>query len=303
VANGLHKEYLQQSEIMSNPRGRIELSGTIRAWSRGQFHLVQARRFDQSSDVAVDRLIKSALESFLQRIRPYSPESRDLVRRANVAWNEMPGVIGRATALDNEACKAILRASSLPAARHYYYRRLEIALLIMSNQGIELQKQGTDALLESFIINFEDLFEEYLRNVLQNQAIGGLTVKDGNREGKKPLFDDRDLPPAQPDILVTYQPTGRAIVAEVKYKERPSREDINQAITYALSYGCNHAILIHQWAPGVPKGLSLLGTIRGHRLDAYAFDLGAKDVEAEEKAFTDCVFGLLRPTRDAHAAA
>jgi 5-methylcytosine-specific restriction enzyme subunit McrC len=78
VANGLHKEYVVLTDMTSHPRGPIEPSGTINAWSRGMYHKVQAQRFEQSSDVAVNRLIKEALLFVLQRIRPYSSDSRAL---------------------------------------------------------------------------------------------------------------------------------------------------------------------------------------------------------------------------------
>jgi 5-methylcytosine-specific restriction enzyme subunit McrC len=303
ATNGLHKEYVRRSESTSQPRGRIEIAGTIREWSRGQFHKVQAQRFEQSSDIAVNRLIKAALFFVLQRIRSHSDDSRQLIKRANAAYFDLPVVVGGLRKADYESCKAILRANALPAARSYYYRAIEIALLILSNRGIALQEHGTDVLLETFIINFEDLFEEYLRRVLQHKAQGELTVRDGNRQGKKALFDDKMDPPAQPDIVLSWRPTGRTVIAEVKYKERAVREDINQAITYALCYGTQRAVLVHQSRPGAPKGFSHIGTIRGIRIEGYAFDLGAKDLDAEEQMFCDCLFDLVRPPHVASAAA
>jgi 5-methylcytosine-specific restriction enzyme subunit McrC len=184
---------------------------------------------------------------------------------------------------------------SLPVARSYYYRPIEIALLILSNRAVALQEHGRDVLLETFIINFEELFEEYLRRVLQNRTESEFVVRDGNHEGKKPLFDDRRDPPAQPDMLVVWRPTNRKVIAEVKYKDKPDRSDINQAITYALSYGTDRAVLVHQCKPGSPGGLKTIGTINGIRIDAYAFDLGATDIDAEEKAFAECFFELVRP--------
>jgi 5-methylcytosine-specific restriction enzyme subunit McrC len=293
AANGLHKEYVRYTEMTSHPRGRIELAGTLRAWARGQFHKVQGQRFEQSSDIAVNRLIKAALYFVLQRIRPGSQGGRDLIRRANTAYVELPAIIGNLRASDYEMSKSILRASGLPATRGYYYRALEIALLILSNRGVALQEYGNDVLLETFIINFEDLFEEYLRRVLQQRALGELTVKDGNREGKKPLFDDKNEPPAQPDIVLAWPPTGRTLIAEVKYKEKPDRSDINQTITYALSYDTTRALLVHQSKPGSPNGLYLIGTIHGIRIEGYAFDLGAADLDAEEAAFAKCLFDLV----------
>jgi 5-methylcytosine-specific restriction enzyme subunit McrC len=294
--SGIHKEYVDQTEITGHPSGRIEIAGTMHAWSRGQFHKVQARRFSQSSDIPVNRLVRGALHFVLQRIRPVSEGGTGLIGRLNAAYLEMPNMIGPLRAADYEECKTILRTRSLPSLRAYYYRPIEIALLILSNQGVALQEHGYDILLETFIVNFEDLFETYVRRILQQQATADLWVRNGNLEAKKSLFDDKRDPPAQPDIVLTWRPTNRKVIAEVKYKERPDRQDINQVITYALCYGTDCAMLIHQCKPGSPKGLMPIGTIRGIRVEAYGFDLGATDLDAEEKAFADCLFGLVRAT-------
>lgn len=304
AANGLQKEYLDRSEITSHPSGRVRLAGTLRTWSRGQLHRVEARRFEQSSDIPANRLIKAALRFLLERIHPESSErSRSLIRQANDAYYGLPTVIGPLRASDYEACTAIVRRHSLPVARSYYYRPLEISLLILSNHSVALQEHGNDVLLETFVINFEELFEQYMRRVLQNRAPPHCGVKDGNRDGKKPLFDDRREPPAQPDILITRHPADQKVIGEVKYKDKPDRSDINQAITYALSYGTNRTVLIHQCRPGSPRGLKTIGMIRGIRIYAYAFDLGASDIDAEEEAFAQCLFELVRPPHVVGAAA
>ncbi|GLK74918.1 hypothetical protein GCM10008171_01710 [Methylopila jiangsuensis] len=165
--------------------------------------------------------------------------------------------------------------------------------MILSNGGVSLQDRGSDILLESFILNFEILFEDYLRRVLQNRRVRDIVVRDGNNEGKKPLFDDARQPPAQPDIVL-YSPSDRKkLIAEVKYKDKPSREDINQAVTYAVSYRTDRAILVHQSRPDGPKGLRHIGTTNGISIDAYAFDLANADFQQEERLFADRLFGLM----------
>ena len=160
-----------------------------------------------------------------------------------------------------------------------------------------MQEQGNDLLLETFIIDFDELFEEYVRRVLQRHADadGHLFVKDGNHEGKKPLFDDRNDPSAQPDIVFGWRPSGHSIVAEVKYKEKPQRDDINQAVTYSLCYRADRTILVHQAGTPAQRGLRPIGTIQQIRVDAYGFDLAAADLDSEEAVFADCLLNLVRP--------
>ena len=89
-----------------------------------------------------------------------------------------------------------------------------------------LQVQGSDIALQTFLLDFEDVFEQYLRRVLEIRSTGVLNVQDGNGDGKRPLYDNRTDTPAQPDIILL-PPSGAPVIAEVKYKEKP---DICNAI-------------------------------------------------------------------------
>lgn len=293
--NGLLKDYVRVSEMTGSPRGRIDLSSTMsRTWSRGLKHKVVAQRFEQTSDIPVNRLIKTALRTALARIRPGTDKSRELIVALNRAFFDLPSGIDDMTARDFEAAKHILMGKLLPETRAYYGRALEIAIMIMSNRGIALQDEGSDVMLDSFIVNFETMFEDYLRRVLQMRSDPTqIRVRDGNHEGKKSLFDDKKDPPAQPDIVVSSIASGKKVIAEVKYKEKPKREDYNQAITYAVTYRTDRSILVHQNAPGAAKGLRHIGTMNGIVLDAYAFDLSNEDLDAEETAFANCILGAV----------
>jgi 5-methylcytosine-specific restriction enzyme subunit McrC len=178
--------------------------------------------------------------------------------------------------------------------RFYYYKALEIALLVLAGRGVSLQNYGSDVVLGSFIINFEELFEAYVRNVLQSQCGSAFWVQDGNREAKKPLFDDCKEPPAQPDIVIIERASGQKTIAEVKYKDRPNRDDINQALTYALSYRTKKSVLIHQRRPSAKQGLQKIGLVNGIHLNSYAFDLAVTDIEREEREMAACLFDLAK---------
>jgi 5-methylcytosine-specific restriction enzyme subunit McrC len=133
----------------------------------------------------------------------------------------------------------------------------------------------------------------YLRRVLQAFANEQIAVHDGNAEGKKPLYDDRADPPAQPDIVLLRRDTNQHVIVEVKYKDKPDRGDVNQAISYALTYRSNRVVLVHQRGPGANAGLRRLGIINNIAVDAYAYDLGRVDIDAEETAFADSLLAML----------
>jgi 5-methylcytosine-specific restriction enzyme subunit McrC len=291
---GLHKEYLRSARSTSHPSGRIDISSSLKKhWSRGQLHRVVAQRFEQASDVPVNRVIKYALQFLLQRLRSTSPTSLDLIRRANQAFNQLPGSIGEMAIADLQDAKTVIQRRLLPTQRDYYYRALEIAVLILSNGGIALQEKGSDVLLRSFVVNFDDLFECYIRRVLQSFASNEIGVFDGNNERRKYLFQNTKIHHAQPDIVISSNVVAKTVVSDVKYKDLPKREDINQAVTYAVSYGTDRTLIIHQVRPGSPSGLKHIGVLGGISVDAYGFDLNSTDLPKEERAMADAIFALL----------
>jgi 5-methylcytosine-specific restriction endonuclease McrBC regulatory subunit McrC len=119
-------------------------------------------------------------------------------------------------------------------SRSYYIPSLEIALAIVRGRSV-VASEGGKLELPSYIINFETLFEDYLRKALcAKQHDAPFEVSDGNDAGKRPLFDDSSHPPAQPDILIKRDE--KLLVVDVKYKEKVDRADINQVVTYASVY-------------------------------------------------------------------
>lgn len=120
-----------------------------------------------------------------------------------------------------------------------------------------------------------------------------LRIRDGNKEAKKKLFDDKKDPTAQPDIVVDSAASiSPLVIVDAKYKDNIERSDINQAITYAASYRAANAVLVHQSAKDTKGRRRKLGSIGTINLYAYAFDLGSTTLEEEEQAFADSIANL-----------
>ncbi|MBY3215937.1 hypothetical protein HFO21_16475 [Rhizobium laguerreae] len=291
--HGMHKEYVGQTHSTSQPSGRIDLSSSLqRHWSRGQLHCVVSSRFDLSSNLPVNRVIKAALIFLLQRLQ-LGQASGELIAEGNGALLRIPSSITEASTADIEHAGAVLRRGSLPIQRDYYYRALEISLLILSNGGIALQEEGSDVLLRSFVVNFDDLFESYVRRILQSASTNDIRVFDGNTERRKYLFQNTKVHYAQPDIVVSSGHSLKTVVSDVKYKDSPKREDINQVVTYAVSYGTNQTVIIHQAKPGTGSGLRHIGRMGTISVDAYGLDLDSADLPSEEAKMVDIIFGMV----------
>lgn len=166
-------------------------------------------------------------------------------------------------------------------------------MLILENKIISLERRGFDIVLDTFIVNFEEVFEDYIRHVLLDLCPDTCWVRNGNREGRKPLFDEGKEPPAQPDIVIIDASTRKKVIFEVKYKDKLSRDDYNQAITYTVSYRTKTVVLVHQATSSHLPGLRKIGSIDGIQLLSYAIDLASNEIEHEEKKLSECLFKLL----------
>ncbi|MGH8040260.1 MAG: 5-methylcytosine restriction system specificity protein McrC [Pseudomonas sp.] len=179
---------------------------------------------------------------------------------------------------------------SLPESLAFYADAVSYASLILHGNGISLDDSGDEHELDGFIVNFETMFEDYVRNSISLHAPADWRIEDGNTIGRKPLFDDRPSPPAQPDIVISN--SAIRVVVEVKYKEKPDRSDINQALTYALSYGTRIAIILHLCGVGGHAGAYLIGRVGSVSLYGYRLDLGVATMQQQERQLADDLFAL-----------
>ena len=305
---GLHREYAQRRADTSFPRGRILMGATFeRHMARGRSHAVTASWFEQSSDTAPNRCLKYAIWLLAQRYVMITPRKGQ--RGIVIELNRLYNLFGK-TRLDKS--KRFLKDSlvsdpnRLPPLRSYYAQALYIATTIIENRGVDFDRKGGDVLLPSMIFDFDVVFENYLRAVLQEQfsvLAPYLRVLDGNlggtSGGAKLLFDTSTLKEkANPDIVIRQDNADKEalypIIIDAKYKpvENPDRSDINQAIGYGLSYGCHNVVLAHPRREGGAVGLRLIGTIKGFNFYQYIFDLANKNPQEEESKFAKEILSL-----------
>lgn len=293
--HGYHKSYVPRTENTSHPRGRIDIRQTaLLNFSRGIRHKLITRRFNQTTDTLYNRVLKWALLFLAERFIRNPLRDRQLMTRLNSAISAFESVATERTDALIRSVDSDLRRNRLPQSRQYYEQPLRIALTILAGNGVSLVKKGEEVELSSYVVNFDDVFEEYIRAILRSTLPRkSFRVRDGNKEARKGLFDDVKHPPAQPDIVVDSVDSGRRVIAEVKYKEKVDRGDLNQAITYAASYRARDVMLVHQCLTSASSGRHRLGAIDSRTVYAYGFDLNATDLSREEQAFADSVAALL----------
>lgn len=278
VDHGLKKSYLFKRSNDSNPRGRIDFHDTIRSnFARGRPDRIVSHQADQKIDIPENRLLRAAGELLLTRLRRYKGGAHS-VRGGLASLLSYFSGVSTISPGDIRWLREQNRTDASRANQNLSFldQALSLALLILDETEVEIEAVGGAVDLSAVVVDFDVLFEEYVRNSLsmERQRMGlNFAVLDGNKSGRKGLFDNRANPPAQPDVVLR-APNGETLMLlEIKYKAWPDRGDYNQAITYAASYKVSVVVLVHQASKAADAGLSEIGRVGPIKLMRYGLPL------------------------------
>jgi 5-methylcytosine-specific restriction enzyme subunit McrC len=289
---GLHRWYVKCEENSSHPRGRLDFGRNLRLnVMRGTKHKISFSRHELTTNTAYNQLIKAALWLAAERLSRLEIRNRQLLDQLADGLRVFEGLpLVEPTRIASFVQQELDR-DRIPPSRSYYTQALKVSLSIVRGRSVQDGPHG-QLELASYVINFETLFEDYLRRALQLSARNDQSrVLDGNGVGGRALFDEKQEPLAQPDIVI--KSLGRQpVVIDVKYKEKVERADINQVVTYAATYRTDLAILVFQYSGFGQIGLRLIGSIDDLKVYAYAFDLNALNLKDQEEQFELCMFEL-----------
>jgi 5-methylcytosine-specific restriction enzyme subunit McrC len=310
VHEGLFATYSQREQNTSFPSGRVLITPTVRKYhARGVRHRVRATWHERTYDNAQNRLLKYTIWILIQRLSAVV-QRKGMVRLRS----ELSRYYCAFTKVRLDRSRSFLRSSAvsdstrLPAVRSYYAQAIELAQLLVRDNSLDLATHQGSVMAPSLLVDMQAAFEAYLRNsiMLQFARIGSAySVLDGNQGApagaRKKLFDEPDSDNATPDIVLCEE--GGAgiskndvpLLVEVKYKPRPDRSDINQAMAYALTYRCQRVVLAHATnGPISAGGMHKIGSIDNTVFFRYAFNLTA-NLEVEEQHFAEAIAQLVHP--------
>ncbi|MGA4779810.1 5-methylcytosine restriction system specificity protein McrC [Cellulosimicrobium sp. AB352] len=323
---GLMKEYVRESESSSFPHGRIDSTKTMqRLASRGIKHRAAYSWWERSADITVNRCLRAALRKLHARYdRTSGPGQRR--QRRQFAKGERHRMARIASGMSllryvqddpNHMClrdRRVRGLQELPEPRSYYRAALDLAVAILMDRGVDLDRPGATLRLPSVVINSETLFEEYIRTSLKDRfADLGVEVVDGNQaEGHLPLYTEptaamtglvpeapawKETPAkTQPDVLFRDFRGRVPLVADVKYTlvtDSAKRASVEQVILYAVRYGCRVAMTIHPRPHGGEAGLRVSGRIGDVLVLQYRIDLSALDFAEETERMVSSFRRLL----------
>lgn len=304
---GLLRAYERREGEGHLPHGRIDFTRTVQRFAaRGVSNKAAYSWFERTIDTPVNRCVKAAMDVVHQHLTKTrsKPRRGDRAKAARMAgqfhaFEEVSDDPDYRFLEDAE----VLGLRPLPDPRAYYRPVLDLAVVILRGVGLALELGGSDVQLGSLLIDTNKLFENFVRVSLAKHAAAhgwSVEVLDGNTDGKVDLYDvpdplpdpfgtpmpalaSRDAGKAQPDVVLKALDGTFPLVAEVKNTIHganadtdtlPNRDEVEQAVTYALRYNLGVTLLIHPWIKG-SKGLLYVGRVRSIDVYDYRLDLSS----------------------------
>lgn len=238
TSRGVLRGYRPTEERLISPRGRIDIATQIR---RPGLPSPIPCRFDEFTvDIDENRALVAALDR-LRRVPGVSAELRSQLLHLRPRFADVPLVAVDPATLD--------RWQSNRLNRHYEVA-LRLAAVIL--RSVTLRNIDGKVAAPSFMINMNDLFQDFVADRLRAALRGRLDVID---EPTVHLGQPRRLA-MRPDLVFRHPGSRRrapaAYVGDVKYKlsAGPARmSDYYQLLAYTTALGLEDGVLIYAQRP------------------------------------------------------
>lgn len=294
-AEGVYREYVIKEGNCGSLRGRLNAVEYIRSSiAKAQRTTVPCSYYELSIDTLFNRVIKRAIHEIGFALSRDEHVDASILRElayfsdvfVSVPLDNSPSLLDRV--------RGELARKHVPDLRRYYLDVLDVCLIILEGSGVELVDQHGKAEMHSLVVNLEDAFEQYIRQVLRSFAVAGAgeSILDGNLEGKSFLFSDNPSYSAKPDLIVVKNRTTK-LIGDVKYKTKLAESDRYQLISHSISYGVTKAFFVTPAVNETDSGPDYVGAIGGEdplKIYHYRINLNSIDLPSEEKKLADWVF-------------
>ncbi|MCY3892394.1 MAG: hypothetical protein OXF65_03750 [Acidimicrobiaceae bacterium] len=300
VARGLFHHYRREEDDLVALRGRIDF---VRQFRRGGVLVPMACVWDDfTADVDENRCLLAGIRRALM-VPGVPAEDRRRLRRVTAALDGVAELapISALNRLEQIESRGFTRMNE------HYRPGLRLARLLLAN--LALRDQHGDTAASAFMVDMNQLFEDFVTARLQNALRGRLDVAAQLR----PHLDEEGRITIRPDLLLRQHGTDVG-VADLKYKLAADASDENgaeavgyhgdyyQLLAYATALGVRDGTLIYcadandelVAGPAEHAGAVLLPSVvtvrnAGTRLHTYAIDLSgnSSDIDDQITALAD----------------
>ena len=238
----IEKKSLKHSKVKVRQRrnslkGQIELIPTLINLTAQKTNPVQCLFYDTTYSIPENRVLAAAAGTLL-RCNAVHKEHRDIAIR----WMQKLRNI-RLQEREFQYIISGLNLKRFTGSRSYYISALLMARLILGQAGITFD-ENLHVDIESVLVNMPDLFEKYIRTVLQNflHPKGYYVEKRKNQTAT--LFTDGTCN-LVPDVIISDKHDIQLIL-DTKYKpsETIAAQDYYQMCAYLSGYGIKKGVLI-----------------------------------------------------------
>lgn len=258
LARGVLRSYRAEEDRLVALRGRLDLTAQFR---QAGVRVPVACRFDEhTADIDENRYLKGATRLAVRAPGVNAGDRRRLLRQL-VALEDVADVPVSGDLLDR------IPISRLNA---HYEPALRLARLLLDN--LTLVDQSGDRAASSFMVNMNDLFEDFVTQRLQRELRGRLDVQG---QYSTHLAEHRRVS-IRPDLVFRRRGDNR-YVADIKYKltgdARARSNDYYQLLAYTTALDLPEGVLIHCLADGGVPERSVTVRHAGKVLHTLAVDL------------------------------
>lgn len=273
---GIYRDYVRKVNNSSAPKGKIlfKENMSVNIFKNINYKVVHSFQ-ELDRDILPNQVIKYTIEYLIQYYRLFERDKKFL-RKLNYYREIFSRVSYNRNIRELSSYEIKEIKESIPQIRNYYLEVLEFCFLIINKASFQFEahQYKNTSTLPSIYINMEDVFEQYLINILKEyEKRKNISIY----KGKKRLFSDTLKPNIEPDIILEKDNVVTRI-ADAKYKgDIPTRDDIFQMISYLDSYKCDVGVFI------LPRNnntrIEYLGNLNEKSLYIYRIELNHSKIE------------------------
>jgi 5-methylcytosine-specific restriction enzyme subunit McrC len=229
---GLVQDYIRREENLGSFRGALNITPHIQQ-NQGRDNRIHCRFFEQTVDVADNRLVKSTLHHLLQ----FGGWTKGTTQSLTSNFHKFDAVT-----LERSP-QRVETSSHYHRLNDDYYPIHELCRMFLACTSVS-ERVGTLG-FKGFLLDMNLLFEQFVQKAFENVLRRGLLraeIQSPRRLSSNPV-----APNIKPDVTVRYG-ADVVVIADAKYKKDeggPRNPDIYQVIAYGTVLQCREVYLLY----------------------------------------------------------